>query len=590
MKLLNTSTLHIQEFFGSDIPPYAILSHTWGDEEISFQEMVDAARHPRAKKGFFKIIKACEIEIGKRSDWIWIDTCCIDKSSSAELVEAINSMYNWYERAQVCYVYLEDLEWDDSLDPLDESLQLWGKLSRCRWFTRGWTLQELIAPKCAHFFDRKWKCIGTKGDLAEKLSTITGISKKILLGKQRLDTVSVAQKMAWASGRTTTRIEDTAYCLLGIFGVHLSLQYGEDHRAFRRLQEAIISTIPDLSVFAWRQPAPTLEVQTDSPPPRKYSGVLATTPRDFSRSGSFIKKKPSARYELLPLNGAIMARIQLLIEMNPQSGGYRYLLPLDCFCEFRPEARLCVRLRKCGYNEFVRDDPCGIVEVTTPLLGPVLPSNRYLIPDITTQEWMHDAEVDNPTAWTAIPDPIARNRSHAIQIQLPDDMWLHMVDIWPGYRFDGEDRIFYLTGGDTEHDAAVVRLRRGAVSRFGQPIEVNFECVFCALGWSSRDEKRPPQYTLLDYSKFASVLTKFRDEVRGWDFHRSLVLKRLKFHSMPRASSTVVQSRGSLVRVSFELKRVTDNEICHDGFRRAIFSCEPFDGGYIQNCGEEWSF
>jgi len=330
---------------------------------------------------------------------------------------------------------------------------------------------------------------GTKASLAGRISNITGISEKILLHKQTLSTVSVAQKMSWASGRNTTRIEDAAYCMMGIFGVHLSLRYGEEHRAFRHLQEVIISSVPDLSVFAWRRQAPSA-AQTDDQPRRKYCGVLATEPRDYAQSGSFSKKKPFARHELLSLNGAIMAKIQLFVETT-QKAGYRYLLPLDCCYDSRPEVTICVRLRKCGYNEFVREDPYGIVGFVWPLLSPIIPANRYLLPDTTTQEWggMESNNISEPAMNM---DLISQNRSHAIQLELPVGMWLHMLDIWPGYRFDGEDQAFNLTGPNFEHDASMLRLRGGILSRFGEPIEVDFECVFCTLGCSSTDENNPP--------------------------------------------------------------------------------------------------
>jgi len=146
MRLLNTSTRRIKEFWSDGIPPYAILSHTWGSEDVSFQEMMGPSSGHLSNTGFDKIAKTCEVDVGEKYEWVWIDTCCIDKPSSPELTEAINSMYNWYARAQVCHVYLEDFGADSPLD----------KLSGCRWFTRGWTLQELIAPKQMIFFDKEW--------------------------------------------------------------------------------------------------------------------------------------------------------------------------------------------------------------------------------------------------------------------------------------------------------------------------------------------------------------------------------------------------------------------------------------------------
>lgn len=177
--------------------------------------------------------------------YAWIDTCCIDKSSSAELSEAINSMYQWYSQAAFCYVYLEDLFPNES----DEA-----GLSKCRWITRGWTLQELLAPKSARrvrFYDMTWNYRGSKVDFVDILSTCTGIQVPVLSGRVKTAECSIAERMSWASKRTTTRVEDTAYCLLGIFNVNMPLLYGEGMKAFRRLQEEIIKRNNDLTIFAW---------------------------------------------------------------------------------------------------------------------------------------------------------------------------------------------------------------------------------------------------------------------------------------------------------------------------------------------------
>ncbi|KAH7083876.1 hypothetical protein FB567DRAFT_425731, partial [Paraphoma chrysanthemicola] len=169
------------------------------------------------------------------------DWCCIDKSSSSELSESINSMFQWYQNAEVCYVYLADLATDSDVS----------RNSLCRWFTRGWTLQELVAPKVVKFYDYKWNAIGTKVGLAHVISSSTSIPSHLLLGRSALSDSSIATRMSWAAQRQTTRLEDLAYCLLGIFEVNMPLIYGEDLRAFRRLQEELIKRNNDLTVFAW---------------------------------------------------------------------------------------------------------------------------------------------------------------------------------------------------------------------------------------------------------------------------------------------------------------------------------------------------
>ena len=166
----------------------------------------------------------------------------VDKSSSAELTESINSMYEWYEAARMCFVLLEDLL---PGQPLEASL------TSCRWFSRGWTLQELIAPRLVEFFDQSLQFVGTKSDHAKLISATTKIPPCILLEGIEEESICVAAKMSWTAGRQTKRKEDAAYCLLGLFNVHMPLIYGEGDQAFQRLQEEIVKRHNDITVFAW---------------------------------------------------------------------------------------------------------------------------------------------------------------------------------------------------------------------------------------------------------------------------------------------------------------------------------------------------
>ncbi|KAF2442324.1 HET-domain-containing protein, partial [Karstenula rhodostoma CBS 690.94] len=240
MRLINVRDGSFKEFIGTQIPEYAILSHTWEDEEVTYKDVMENVH--KGKMGFAKIEMTCRIAASEGIDWAWVDTCCIDKSSSAELTEAINSMYLWYKRSKVCYAYLGDLT---GFVPFEEALP------QCRWFTRGWTLQELIGPQNLFFYDREWNVQGHKSQLGHILKGITGIRISILRGLADLSTIAVAEKMSWAAHRQTTRIEDTAYCLLGLFDINIPLLYGEEEKAFVRLQEEIIKTTNDRSIFAW---------------------------------------------------------------------------------------------------------------------------------------------------------------------------------------------------------------------------------------------------------------------------------------------------------------------------------------------------
>ncbi|KAH8881644.1 HET-domain-containing protein [Thozetella sp. PMI_491] len=238
MRLINTTTLALEVFQGLT-PEYAILSHTWGDEEVTW---LDNLGLHETRFGFWKILKACFQARRDGLAWLWVDTGCIDKTSSAELSEAINSMYAWYLNSTVCYAYLADVPDASPNSP---------RFRSSRWFTRGWTLQELLAPSEVVFYSRDWVQIGTKKSLAKLVYEITGIREEYLLQMDGILGASIAQRMSWVSNRSTTRPEDMAYCLLGLFDVNLPLIYGEGSKAFVRLQEEIIKVSDDHSIFAW---------------------------------------------------------------------------------------------------------------------------------------------------------------------------------------------------------------------------------------------------------------------------------------------------------------------------------------------------
>ena len=206
-----------------------------------------------------KVRKACKIARGDGYRYIWVDSSCIDKTSSAELSEAINSMFKWYRDAQICYAFLADVPSSEdirALDPKDPGFlrkirEEGGKFQKSRWFKRSWTLQELIAPRTVVFLSKDWKGLGTKDSLADVVEAITHIDRDILTHKRALADESVAERMRWAARRQATRVEDEAYSLLGIFGITMPTLYGEGRHAFQRLQEEILQRIPDRTLFAW---------------------------------------------------------------------------------------------------------------------------------------------------------------------------------------------------------------------------------------------------------------------------------------------------------------------------------------------------
>ncbi|OTA81836.1 hypothetical protein M434DRAFT_204546 [Hypoxylon sp. CO27-5] len=289
MWLIDTNNLELKNVDSPQAVKYAILSHTWEEEEVDFQEMRFHRDLAKGKKGFDKIAATCSRAQAEGIPYAWVDTCCIDKTSSAALSEAINSMFQWYRDSFICYAYLSDLSIDLLDSDKDEGNTMESGLSNCRWFTRGWTLQELIAPKALDFYDCKWRFLGTKADLREEVSSITGIDVDVLEDIQLLPIIPIARRMSWASKRKTTREEDMAYCLLGIFNVNMPMIYGEGRMAFIRLQEEILRNVDDLSLFAWT-------VQTDGDNgidrpilPEDYfigiRGVLARSPSEFAGCG-----------------------------------------------------------------------------------------------------------------------------------------------------------------------------------------------------------------------------------------------------------------------------------------------------------------
>ncbi|KAL2209947.1 HET-domain-containing protein [Sarocladium strictum] len=246
MYLIDAHSYKLKHFFTENLPKYAILSHTWGDDEVTYQDIILDLSAAQQKNGFRKIAYTCRQALEDGLHWAWVDTCCIDKSSSAELSEAINSMYSWYKTSTRCYAHLVDYElhhWTSKVDKND--------FRNCRWFTRGWTLQELVAPETIDFYTQSWKLFGSKATLAEAIEEITNIESDFLLHRRSLSEASIAKKMSWAASRQTTRAEDIAYCLLGLFDVNMPLLYGEGHKAFQRLQAQLWQEYDDDSLLAW---------------------------------------------------------------------------------------------------------------------------------------------------------------------------------------------------------------------------------------------------------------------------------------------------------------------------------------------------
>jgi hypothetical protein len=347
MRLIDSKSFQLTEHGEQTLPKYSILSHRWlpdSSQEVSFEDLtVDGLKYTK-KLGFAKLQYCQQQSILDRSPYFWVDTCCIFKSSSAELSEAINSMYRWYQNAEICYVYIWDVSVDD---PPSNSYPTVSTFEKSDWFLRGWTLQELIAPKRVVFYSKEWKRIGTRSELSAQISKITGINRSAL-ERNDINLYSIADRMSWASSRTTSRIEDIAYSLLGIFNVNMPLLYGEGEKAFIRLQEEILKTSDDQSIFSWPADGNSWE---------PYMGLLARSPAAFVKMGAGVRSWGiwSDRESSSMTSKGL--RASLLLKQDPAEKG-RYYAYLDCHEKLRPFTQRFITLQlvaKFDYgSQFVR--------------------------------------------------------------------------------------------------------------------------------------------------------------------------------------------------------------------------------------------
>jgi hypothetical protein len=364
MRLIDVNTLELRSFSDNDIPDYAILSHTWGPDEVSYQELVwinrikalsSSFNEPslssstaslssqdeqsslvlagmemllRAnwspdttsgamteenfleRPGYSKIVKAAKEAQDLKLNWIWIDTCCIDKTSSSELQESINSMYRWYWNAKVCLIYLSDIARPTKSDTNTVSEFARAAFKSCRWTKRGWTLQELVASCFCRFYYQDWRFMGEKIEFLEELADATGIPISVLDERRSVQEVSVAERMSWAANRETTRLEDTGYCLLGLFDIQMPLLYGEGEKAFIRLQQEILRTTDDYTLFAWSA------ITTDK---STYRGLLARSPLEFRDCGSVERENVMSTFPISSTPIGLRVQFEFLPDPDDKS-------------------------------------------------------------------------------------------------------------------------------------------------------------------------------------------------------------------------------------------------------------------------------
>lgn len=351
MRLLHAKTLEFEEFTGAEAAPkYAILSHTWGKpgEEVTYKDMQKRRGLVESRAGFEKIRRCASQTIKDGLEYFWIDTCCINRSSSTELSEAINSMFQWYQRAEVCYAYLIDVS-DCPGGHTHAYYQGWlSTFKTSKWFTRGWTLQELIAPRRLVFYATSWTSVGRREALALDIEAQTGIPYHVLFDPMTLPATSVAQKMSWAARRQTHRPEDRAYCLMGLFGVNMPMLYGEGEKAFVRLQEEIIKTSDDMSVFAWTDPSADYS---------SFRGLLANSPSEFASCKDLrcIPQSTIPPYRTTNKGIEISAQLYPLGERHDENIAWLHGV-LDVSNPSTPDLPVGIHVKRVGKNQYARVD------------------------------------------------------------------------------------------------------------------------------------------------------------------------------------------------------------------------------------------
>ncbi|KAI0646589.1 hypothetical protein C8Q79DRAFT_678931 [Trametes meyenii] len=356
------------EFLEVDDPgtvTYAILSHVWSragcvsgsSPEPTYEDLVntkDFLSPTQKDPRFYKLREFCKTAWRHKYSFVWADMCCIQKSSSAELSEALTSMYYWYRCADICYAYLEDVQVCPNSKGHHPSHP--ENLPSSLWFERGWTLQELIAPRYLVFYSQNWSVIGSKYHLARYISSITRIPPEVLTHEKDVHTFSVASRMSWAAYRRTTRPEDRAYSLMGLFGVQIPVQYGEGSYAFIRLQEEILRRIPDPTLFAWGTalsydslPTPGVthivetntELHVRNPFPsdsrQRHRYLLAASPDDFQYSGLGPGHSPEPEHSDAPGPIVIAPQRSQMRGGGPPSAAIDsfHVLPLSCVLGMR---------------------------------------------------------------------------------------------------------------------------------------------------------------------------------------------------------------------------------------------------------------
>nr|RBQ96575.1 hypothetical protein FVER53263_12554 [Fusarium verticillioides] len=534
-KFVETQRISFVEFYG-ERPKYAILSHTWeSQQEVTYQD--SNLESSKSKTGYQKILKTCELAISDGFEYVWIDTCCIDKSSSAELTEAINSMFLWYQEASICYVYLAD-KFEGS------------SLGDCRWFSRGWTLQELIAPEVITFFDNSWGCIGSKNSLMGQLTAITQIDPDILGHNAPVSSACIAKRLSWAAGRKTTRAEDVAYCLLGICNIHMPMLYGEGKAAFRRLQEEIIRSTCDLSILAWTPP------QSSEVPKEEYCGFLAESVNHFSSCSEMYSVTDSLVDEgdisVSNKGLRLMARVYSSIYSGQR---YRYSLRLDCMVRGFEGDFLTIPIRKVGPNNFVRAHSHGSRGHFRMETGLWAECPFYTVTLLTK---MPSLAVRSPSSVASGSKLISYSRFTLVSIELSPEISIIYGNEAPFKCWDMEDFAFFGTKGSYRNWGSFV---------------LDTNTLFICF-WNKEDREWTFEATLLDIARpgvydLWKSLALFAET---FAYGRRVVRSMLNGVDDKMESSIEKRVKDKKVRLSFEVWPAESENLCSGPRWRVVFT------------------
>lgn len=572
MWLINVESRRLQEFIGIRAPKYAILSHTWvNGQEVTFQEMMGAAGQrsaESAKTGWDKINMTCLQAARDGLEYAWVDTCCIDKTSSAELSEAINSMFQWYGRAVVCYVFLPDLTLSSSA--LESSENLRANIEHCRWFTRSWTLQELIAPLYHNFFNRDWELCFTKASASAALAQITRIDTGILEHSKDLSAVSVAQKMSWAATRESTRIEDAAYSLMGIFEINMPLLYGEEDRAFLRLQTEIINSCPDPTILAWTLPEDNSTERLEKPI-TQYSGVMASSPIFFRDGADVEALSDQAIVDFSMSNRGIKLRAQFGLFRIRRGGGSHIILPV---CR-RQGKVYGIQLRNVGRGSFARQNPTTLIHERMWDVRHRLTLDPFLLKQLPTRPFTATQ------TQTETPNLVMEARKCVMQLVLPHGMEVYRR--WPWQHWDERDMLFFGSEASAENLGwAAVKIVTGPPSSF---LDVNSEThgsvdfMFYAFGWATSAAEpertaRAPRCTMhrVRGSTEDRGLEQMNQEAMNDSWNAYWVASRLVRHGVGEQDMMVAgEDATDVLLLHYKMSSVEDETISSKPFWRVEF-------------------